>query len=201
MTKNAVIYVFGLSDHRARGQTLAVKTWRLYGVTPQVFHMYWHEPRPFADTLAKLLARIDELVGKGYAVSLVGTSAGASVAIAAYAARPATLHAVVCICGKLRNPETISPYTYRTNPAFRESMAQTATNLEKLNPEQRSRILSIRPVSDGLVPPADTVVSGAHHRRLYTRGHAFTIGYCVVLYAPFFLRFIKRLASRNESAS
>lgn len=193
MSKHAVIYIFGLSDNNARGQELAVKLWQLYGVSPETFHMYWTTPEPFADKLEKLLVRIDELAEQGCTVSLVGTSAGASVAVAAYAARPRSVHAVVYICGKLHSPETIHPGVYRKNPAFRDAMAQVAPSLEALDARQRNRMLSLRPLADSQVPPTDSVVAGAHNQRVLSAGHAFSIGACIVLYAPFFLRFIKRL--------
>lgn len=192
MPKHAVIYIFGLSDHNARGQELAVKLWKVYGVRPETFHMYWNTPEPFGDKLERLLTRIDDLAGQGHAVSLVGTSAGASVAIAAYAARPQTVHAVVCICGKLRSPETISPYIYRKNPAFQTSMSLVAPNLKMLDALQRDRILSLRPFADYQVPPADTIIPGAHNRRIFSAGHAFSIGTGILFYVPFFLWFIKR---------
>lgn len=192
MKRHVVIYIFGLSDHRARGQTLAVSTWQLYGFAPEVFHMYWHSPGRFADKLSKLISRIETLTKQGHDVSLVGVSAGASTAIAAYAARPESIRTVICICGKLRNPETIHPRTYRNNPAFRESMDQLKSNLAKLDMPHRSRVLSIRPLADRLVPPDDTLIPGAHNKRIYTLGHAFTIGFCVFLYAPFLLRFARR---------
>ncbi len=197
MIRHAVVYVFGLSDHRAKGQTLAVQAWQAYGVRSEVFHMYWHVATPLAQKMHQLLERIDSLADEGYLVSLVGTSAGASVAVSAYAARPTTIHAVVCICGKLRNPETIHPATYRANPAFQESLAQLPSRITALTPEQKGRILSIRPLSDKLVPPHDTIIPGAQSGRLYTVGHAFTIGYGITIYAPFLLRFIRGLKTNT----
>ncbi len=191
MQRHAVIYIFGLGDQRATGQTLAVRVWRMYGVTPEVFHTYWATPGKLADKLAGLLARIDTLTEQGYTVSLVGTSAGASAAIHAYAARQDKVHRVVCVCGKLQNPETISAYTYTKNPAFREAMETLDQSLQTLSAEKRSRILSIRPVADNIVPPADTVIPGAASEQVPTTGHALSITFCITVYAGRLLRFIK----------
>jgi pimeloyl-ACP methyl ester carboxylesterase len=189
--KHAVIYIFGLSDQRARGQTLAVRFWKLYGVTPEVFHMYWETAETFEAKLAPLLERIDALTASGYTVSLVGTSAGASVAVQAFYRRPAGVHRVVSICGKLQNPQTVHPGVFRKNPAFREALALLPAALAGLASAQLARILSVRPVTDESVPPADTVVPGAQSRQVPTMGHGLSIGYCVTLYAPRIMRFIK----------
>lgn len=192
MAKHAVIYVFGLGDHRSRGQQFVISLWKVYGLDPYVYRMQWREPGSLEGKLAGLLQHIDSLADRGYTVSLVGTSAGASAVMNVYAQRQATIHRVVCICGKLRHAETIHPGTYHKNPAFKESLNYLPHCLDRLRPAERQRIVSIRPLKDGIVPPDDTVIPGAQSRIVPTIGHVFSIACTITLFSPMVVRFIKR---------
>lgn len=190
--KHVILYVPGLGDHHNRGQRLVLWLWQLYGIRSEVVLMEWHTADAFEAKLARLLQRIDELSGQDHTVSLVGVSAGASVVVNAYALRQSTVHRVICICGKLRHPETISPYTYLSNPAFRESMAQLDSSLQALDDQKRSRILSIRPMSDVTVPPPDTIIDGAQSKIIPTTGHAVSIAAAIIFYSRSIVGFAKK---------
>lgn len=190
--KHAVIYVPGLGDHRGSSQGTVVKLWQLYRLRTEVLAMNWRDGEPFSAKLEQLLLRIDELAGAGYQVSLVGISAGASVVINAFAARQEAVHRVVCICGKLQHPDTISASTYRLNPAFKESMANLPNSLLALDSEKRSQILSIRPLVDESVPPGDTVVPGAQAKTIPTISHVVSIAAAITLYSGSIIRFIRK---------
>jgi pimeloyl-ACP methyl ester carboxylesterase len=190
--KRVIVYVPGLGDHRSRGQRAVVWLWRLYGVRTETVRMEWRVDVPFEAKLARLLVRIDDLHAAGYSVSLVGVSAGASAAINAFARRQDVVAQVVCICGKLRNPETISSRTYRQNPAFAESLQLLPGSLLGIADDTRHRILSIRPLADRLVPPEDTVIPGAAEKVIPTSGHVFSIAACITLYSFAVVRFLKR---------
>lgn len=192
-TKQAIIYVPGLGDHRSHGQRKVVELWRFWPVDhTEVVLMQWNQDEAFELKLSRLIARIDALNTQGYRVSLVGVSAGASAAVHAYAARPDTVHRVVCICGKLQRPETISPHTYRANPAFRESMYLLPASLEQLDNQQRRQILSIRPLADESVPPADTVIPGARTKTIPAFSHVISIAVAITLYSGMVVRFTRK---------
>lgn len=196
MSKHYLIYVPGLSDHPGHGQAFAVKLWRTYGVKSEVMKMRWAEGNDFDEKLGRLLARIDELTDLGYAVSLVGASAGGAAVMNAYARRP-SLHAVVSICGILNPAVKVNPRYYRENPAFKTAMNYLGPSLEKLDLDQRRRILSIRPLADSVVYPRNTKLAGASHAVIPTMGHAFSIAFGILFYVPAFVIFIKRLASKH----
>jgi len=189
-----VIYVPGLGDHRTRAQRLAPKYWQIFGVKGHVFVMHWRDKEAFAPKLTRLLAMIDGLTKDGDQVSLVGTSAGASAVLVAYAARLDKVTGVVCICGKINHPETISPSRFIENPAFKESLAELQKVLPKLGLKERERIMSIHPISDNLVPPADTIIPGAREGVVPTFGHSFSIGLTLVFAAPSMMSFLKKQA-------
>lgn len=192
--KHHIIYVPGLSDHRSFKQNRAIQFWRLWGATPHYSPVHWADKEAFTPKLARLVAQIDELAKEG-TVTLVGSSAGASAVLHAYAERPNTVRGVVYICGKINNPQTVSPATNAENPAFQQSLASLAGTLQKLNAGQRAHILSVRPKADSVVPIADTKIDGVHEKILPTTGHAFSIFYAILFAGPAIVRFLKNQAS------
>lgn len=191
--KHHVIYVPGLGDHRARAQHLVAGYWRLYGVVGHIHTMNWCGKEAFPPKLDRLLKQIDELTRNGDKVSLVGTSAGASAVLNAFAARLDKVSGVACICGKINNPPANSPY-YVDNPAFKESLHELQRILPKLGSEDRARVMSIRPLYDGLVPPADTIIPGAQNRIIPTAGHSLSIAAALVFGSPIMIGFLKKQA-------
>jgi pimeloyl-ACP methyl ester carboxylesterase len=167
-----IIYIPGLGDKTAYGQQLITHTWRLYGVRARCERMLWAKDVQFAPKLQRLLDRIDELHQQGKEVALVGSSAGASAALVAFAQRQDVIKGVVCLCGKINNPDTIGPAVYAENPAFQLSMREVQKALPLLNDEARQRIMSIHPKQDNTVPIADTIIPGAIEAIIPTAGHS-----------------------------
>jgi pimeloyl-ACP methyl ester carboxylesterase len=194
--KHHIIYVPGLGDHRTWAQRLAPKYWEVFGITGHVFVMNWRDKEAFAPKLERLLRMIDELSTNGDKVSLVGTSAGASAVLNAYTARLDKVAGVVCICGKINNPSVHSP-RYIENPAFKESLMELQRILPKLGPKARARIMSIRPLVDESVPPADTIIPGARALVIPTIGHAFSIATALIFAAYTMVKFLKKQATSN----
>lgn len=191
--KQAIIYIPGLGDHHSRGQSRIVGLWRLWGVgRSEVIPMLWNRSETFELKLSRLLAQIDTLSAQGYRVSLVGVSAGASAVIHAYAERPNIVHRVVCVCGKLQHPETVSDSTYQANPAFKESMQLLPASLGRLDSPKRRQILSIRPLADESVPPADTIIPGAQAKTIPAISHTISIAVAITLYSGTIVRFTQK---------
>lgn len=187
-----VIYIPGLGDNKnVRGQRVAVGLWRIWGVRPHVYQMKWADKQPYQPKFKSLLKLIDELSQQG-TVALVGSSAGATVALNAFAARPRLVKAVVCIAGKVNNPQTIGLHYLRDSPAFGESAQAVVSSLAQLGSEERLRMLSLFAAVDPIVPARDSIIEGAHNRRLPTIGHPVTIATQLIFGAPLFLHFIKR---------
>lgn len=186
-----VIYIPGLGDRRAILQRFAVKLWRLYGVMPHVFQMHWDNSTPYSDKQLRLLARVDTLHDRGPVV-LVGSSAGASAVINAYEARKDKVIAVVCIAGKLNNPQTMASRYKQQTPSFWDSAHRVPAALKTLTTNDRKCVLSIRGASDAIVPARDSIIEGATNSVVWTRGHVLTIAWQLVFGARAFLRFAKQ---------
>lgn len=157
--------------------------------------MRWYDTEDYRVKEQRLLTLIDRRIARG-PVALVGSSAGASVVINAYAQRP-TLVAAVCIAGKINNPGAVGLAYKKRWPSFWQSVQSTTKSLEQISSQQRARILSIRARYDEVVPAPDSIVEGANNRKVWTMGHALTIGWQLIVGAPRFVRFAKQQNSND----
>jgi pimeloyl-ACP methyl ester carboxylesterase len=190
-----IVYLPGLGDDTfGPAQTKLLKLWKVYKLNAHYHYIGWADGEAFAPKLERILAAIDKHA-KGQTVSLVGTSAGASAALNAYAARKDVIHSVVCICGKLRNPQTIVPARFKQNPAFQDSLTLLPSSLATLTSADRKKILSIRPLKDNMVPPADTFIEGARTALVPTAGHGLSILYALTIGSRRVASFIKSASS------
>lgn len=197
-----IIYVPGLGDeHEPRGQLWAVNRWHRYGVTAELFRMRWGDREAWQPKFERLLARIDQCVSEGKLVGLVAASAGASAAINAFAARPHKIVGIVLIAGKVNRPEAIYQIHYTKNPAMPVSVKQAVKSLEKLDPRERSRILSRYGVFDEYVKRVDSHIEGANNQTVPTLGHFFNIAFQLIFGAPSFIRFLRCQINKADAGS
>jgi hypothetical protein len=187
-----VIYIPGIGDD-SFGQGKIVKTWRWWGVEPELFSMHWGDRRPWDSKCRELLERIDTLTRQGNIVGLVGASAGASAAINAFAECP-TVVGVVCIAGMINRPDTIVRHFRQNNPSFVESAYRCQEALRKLGASRRQQILSRYALIDEVIRKENSQIPGARNRRSPSIGHFLTITTQITLGAPSFLRFLKKQA-------
>lgn len=189
-----VIYIPGIGDHHSYGQDIGVQVWRLFGLKPHYLPVGWNRKEGLAVKQKRILELVNSLGMDGDSVALVGISAGASIALNTYAISD-KVSSVVCICGKINNPETISPRVFEVNPDFEESMKNVSGSLRSLGQNKTANIMSIHPWRDGTVPPPDTKIIGAKEKTLPGWGHASGIFFGVILGSLSISRFI-RSASR-----
>ena len=195
MNIHDVIYVPGLGDTRADGQRALISTWRFWGVRPHFLQMVWGEGDDFEPKLQRLLDRIDDLHGRGHKISLVGASAGAGAVINAFALRQDKVSGVVCIAGKINNPEGIGPDYQRRSSPFVDSAYRVQASLDQLAfKTDRTRIQSRHAIFDPVVPTRDSEVVGGQNKTVPSVGHAITIATQLLFGAPFFIRFLKKTA-------
>lgn len=186
-----VIYLPGLGDWRSHGQEAVLKLWRAYGLTVHYHKLGWGDKESFEPKKQRILDKIDSLTKDGGQIALIGTSAGASASINAFAERRDKVSSVVCLCGKLKNPDTVSEGRYERNPAFKDSMKQLPNSLARLSLADRSRIMSVHPLHDGTVPIQDTIVKGIVEEKIPTIGHSFSIGFSLTFGSASIADFIR----------
>lgn len=193
MSKNIhVIYIPGLGDGKPRGQNLAIKLFRLFGIKAHYFTFGWANSDTFEDKLSKLLILIDELHNKGAKVHLFAASAGASAALNAFSKRQAEISSVSLVCGKVGNLNGINPSYFKKNPNFGTSIKMLTLGLSSLKEADRAKIMSIRPLRDSVVPPKDTIIEGAKNIKSFTFGHSTTIAHYLTVGLPRIVWWIRK---------
>lgn len=191
MKKNhTVIYITGLNDSNPTLQKFAVKTWQIYGVNPIFFQSKWASNETFFDKIDRLTDVIDQKIKEGNRVSLFAVSAGASLAVAAYAKRN-NINSAVFVCGKLRRPEAVGESYYQENPVFRGAMENLNANVAKLNKAEKSNIISITPLFDEVVAVGDAKIDGAKNVIFPSLFHALTIGLSISIFSFIPIFFLK----------
>lgn len=156
----------------------ATAHWKNVGLQVIIPSVLWRDGEAFNPKLARLLAMIDD-VSRCSTVSLVGTSAGASLAFNAYLERPNVVHKAVNVCGRLRagNHHLRSLDTMaRTSRAFRESVQHFEKQEDGISNALKQRLMTLRPFfGDELVPSDTAYLEGAHNRWVYSPEHMLSI--------------------------
>jgi pimeloyl-ACP methyl ester carboxylesterase len=183
-------YIPGLGDSSSQGQRHVLKLWSIYGVKVHYYPMYWSDDRSYAEKIEAFLSAIDDQSKQGSRLALIGTSAGASAVINAFAAKKDVVDRVVCISAKLNNPQTAAG-RFEKNPSFKDSLDMVASSLASLSKTDRKRILSLHPIYDGVVPIRDTRIEGAHEGTEPVVGHAVSIAYALTLGSHRIANFLK----------
>jgi pimeloyl-ACP methyl ester carboxylesterase len=184
-----IIYIPGIGDHHSYGQDIAIQLWRLFGLTPHYLPLGWNKPEGFDVKQRRILELVDRLQSKNNSVSLVGVSAGASAVLNAFA-HSNKITKVICISGKINNPQTIGEKVFVVNPDFGQSMSNLSKSLAGLG-AKKSKILSIHPWRDQTVPIADTRIQGTKELTLPGRNHATGIFIGVILGSYSIAKFVR----------
>lgn len=196
MTKHHIVYIPGLGDGTLNlaSQKAAMLLWRArYGVSTQVVRVKWADSHEsFDDKVQRVLHAIDTANARGYSVSIVAASAGASIATIAYAQRATHIHRVVTIVGAHGPVTDASPATLKANPALEVSLMRQPAAIQALTPANRGRMLSVKPLADNIVPLKDMNIPGIHYLQLSTRGHLVTIAAALTIHSHKLVAFIKR---------
>lgn len=153
-------------------------------------YINWIDDEPFESKLKRVVESIDKLAGQD-TVSLIGVSAGASLALAAYSTRKNKISSVVFICGKLQNPQGVNESFFIKNPAFRESVFSTTDNIKNLSQADKAKMLTIHAFIDTVVPVSNGKIAGVQDRTIPAIGHVFSIFLALTLYAKSIIRFMK----------
>jgi carboxylesterase type B len=156
--------------------------------------MSWQgKEKDFERKLEKVVALIDTYCADGYTVSLLGTSAGGSAVVNAFAMRKDKIHRVINVCGRLRKGENVFPTLEKaslTSKSFYDSIIQCENNLKTLSPRECQQILTFRPLFDELVPSSTVSVPGAKNIILPTIAHILSISIAMTVFSKKIAEFV-----------
>lgn len=188
-----VIVVPGLGGSSFVFRTI-VQSWRRFGIAPEIFEIKWKEARnDYPTQSSELIKSIDQLHRTGTRVSLVGTSAGGSAVLNAYCAQTEKIHRVVNICGRMIAGQKVFPSletASRTSTAFHTSVLTCEKNLSKLSTKDRSRILTVQPFFDEIVPISTMTIQGSRLMKIWSFEHLLSITLAMTIYAHRLVEFL-----------
>lgn len=172
------------------------KGWEKHGFSLHMHAAPWKKNRTnFQAKLEKLITRIDDLSQNGDLVSLVGISAGGSLALSAFAKRKEKIQGVVLVASRLNKGKRIHPVSMRflgkAHPAFKEAVMTAEKEAGLLSQEDKKKILTIRGLVDEMVPVSSSHVEGATNIRIPTVFHLLTHGAALVFYKHKIFNFLR----------
>lgn len=175
---NHIIIIPGLGN-RVDEHVWATRSWGEFGIIPHVFDTRWQvEEKGFPEKLGRLLELVDSLSRADSRISIIGNSAGSSLALNLFAKRKRSIDRIIINCGRVREGDwpwfTFNQATARS-PSFKDSVLHSQKNEGTLTPDDRRKILTIRPLFDEVVPPTTITIPGAINRVIPTIEHSFTI--------------------------
>ncbi len=192
--KHIILYVPGLGDHRLVMRQRGLNTWKYAHVSTELVPKKWRVSETWDSKMARLIAKIDDYHSRGYAVSLVGESAGATAVLAALEARTNSITAVVLLCGKSQYPARVASRLYQNNPALREAMIRSHKVVDALTNKQKQKILNLHPVFDPIVPVWETKIPGVKNAKMPIAGHFLGIAFGLTFWSFRIVRFAKQQA-------
>lgn len=170
-----VIYIPGLGDQYGHLRKLALKTWRLWGVTAIHQTITWYDGAGMESKLAKISAAIKQVPTDGHVV-LVGESAGATLALHA-ATRDSRVLRVITLCGVARPDTPIAPSLRKKAPALAEAT-------DTLPISFKTDVHSVRAAVDPVVNKRYSSTEDATRHVIWSVGHLTTITLCLTVLAP-----------------
>lgn len=194
MSPHIAVVVAGLGDQVKLLEYLT-RGWSRHGVTPVVVSIGWRDrTTSWDEKFGRLLGTI-RTYGATARVSLVGTSAGGSAVVNAYAAMPRGVWRVVNVCGRLRVGPTGGWRSFAaktaTSPAFAESVRVCDESLRRMALSRRRNILTIRAgLGDELVPPQTVPVDGGTNLTVPVAEHMLGIAAALTVYRGRIFRFL-----------
>ncbi len=182
--KYLVLYIPGLGDHYDNGRSLALIGWRMWGVTARLVPIKWYEQGSYEQKLQRVKDAARQGLKEGYRVSLVGESAGASLALNAAAELP-HIHKVIVIAGVNSSELPISPRYNTIAPAFVGSARRVSDALKIID---SNKIHTVRALWDPVVSPRFNDIPRAKTHVIVSFGHLPTIVLCLTVLSGFIVR-------------
>jgi len=173
-----VLVIPGLGNNISSYQW-ATKSWSKFGLEPHIFDVSWGEKN---DTLKGKIEKAERVLKilsqSNQKVSLVGCSAGCSLAINLFQRNKKFIDKVVLNCGRIR--DTDLPWfsfekATEKSPAFKESVLSSQKIVARLCKDEKEKIMTLRAKFDELVPADSIVIEGATNTVVPSLEHMLTI--------------------------
>lgn len=194
-SKHHVVIIPGLGNGITKHEW-ATKRWVRYGLTPHIFDAKWRTEEPeFDKKLNRALKLIDSLIAANTKISIVGNSAGSSFALNIFGKRKAYIDSVIINCGRIRSgdwPWFTFDQATASSPSFKTSVLMAEKTEKELTDKDKTKILTIRPLFDEVVPYFTVPIRGAKNNVVYSVGHGVSIALNMTLLDKTIIDFVLR---------
>lgn len=193
--KDKVIIIPGLGDNVEKTRW-ATKHWKNHGLNTIIYPADWYSSESFSEKLNKLLKQIDLYAKNGDRISIIGCSAGASLALNTFFERKNVLNKAISICGRLRTGDQTGFRSLgvraRKSRSFFESVKTFENKENLLNMNDRNKIMTVRALFDELVPTSTSKVEGVENITVPTIEHTLAIYGALSIFSNPIISFIKK---------
>lgn len=171
--KYYIIYIPGLGDSYDGLRRFLLFFWRIYGIKVEHVPVKWYDGKSYQEKYKRVAAAVQNAQTLGYTVSVMGESAGGSMAMNIFA-RNESIHRLISLCGVNSYKTPISPRIFERGPAFKESVS--ILNASQAGAIKRvQQITSITALYDETVPIKSNIIPGARRVTIWSIGHLITI--------------------------
>jgi len=189
--RHYIIYLPGLGDRNDGLRRFLLWFWRIYGLQTKLVPMQWYDGRTYEEKYARVVTAIKRAEKQGYTVSVIGESAGGSMAMNVFSRTP-SLYRLVSLCGVNLSSAPVSPHIYARSAAFKQSVSiLTASGVQAVQ-DRADRITLLTGLTDLTVPAKENIIKGVRRRKIIGFGHIPTILLCLSIYSFVLVREIKR---------
>lgn len=194
---SVIVFLHGLGN-RVEGTKILIRysRWSEAGYDYFVPALHWSDGQDFSSKLASLETSIRDLSSHYQHISVIGLSAGGSLATILKLRHPQTIEKAINVCGRLTSGSATGFRSLKnrssTSPAFRESVQLCESLLQKADPRDLAHILTLRPRwGDELVPATTAAYPGLITETLPFVEHGLTIALALTLFSPRLKNFLR----------
>lgn len=186
----------GLSDDTSKLQ-LATTWWTQFGLEPVVMRVGWKEDISAEKKLAELLELARKLASDGK-LSVLGTSAGGSLAFNLFSRNQQLFATAVSVCGRLKAGDQKGWRSLDKRAESSQLFKQLVLmlNHDFISIDCKNRLMTVSAVADELVPADTSVFPGAKNIKIPAVEHGASIVLAVTVLAWPIIKFIK--SNNNE---
>jgi esterase/lipase len=186
--KHYVIYIPGLGDNSDVKRRFALSFWKIYRMKTELVPMQWYDNKSYEEKVKRVNDAINKALANGYRVSLIGESAGGSMALNIAASR-SDLYKIITVAGVNASTMSVSDSILRRSPAFKRSIHELRKSLNTLD---KTKVETVRGLFDRSVSAKYTFIEDAHNHIVFSFTHLMTTSLCLTIYSAYIVHLIKR---------
>lgn len=198
ISKDKIIIIPGLGND-TKYYSIITSFWKYIGYDVSIISVDWvNSNLTLSNEIHKIKSLRDKLINESInssRITLIGVSAGGSLALNTYFSYPNDFHKVVNICGRLkRGQDTNFQLRAKTSKLFRESGLSCENKLKDIENCQKEKILSISAkFGDELVPKECSKVDNVQNIEIFSIEHLMSIFLSLTFYSAEIFKFINKV--------